>query len=420
MSTPEAPPPAEESTSATPPDASESVVSSWFPARLAAAVEDPDAQPGPTEPERTTAPPPVSGPTATAHPPEPPVAANPAPPRNGSGMFTPHTEPGGGGSARQAPLGAPPPALARALGLDPFELESAPTAERPLSAIEQKSPTVGRELSSAFHQRRPAGAQPTSAGPEPTAGRQQPATPPPAAAPQPSPDVDGASGAATFEVRDTAPPVLRPPTVDLGDESTWADSGLTAELPKLVDDRPPPPAEPDDFAPDTYARPEPYGISDATFAEDFGPQQSEVDLQSKTKPKRRFRYEIAGGLVLIGLVIVLLVLLLGGDPEAMPASEPVAEVPGVDPSEVNLVLAPPEDNRTKVNLSWRSSRELNFAVIVAAEGKDEPDVLMAERNHSLTIEVDPNLKYCFLVQATDGDKVYESKPVPIRGATCRK
>jgi hypothetical protein len=38
----------------------------------------------------------------------------------------------------------------------------------------------------------------------------------------------------------------------------------------------------------------------------------------------------------------------------------------------------------------------------------------------MTVDVEPGRKYCFLVQATDGDEVYESEPQPLRGATCRK
>jgi hypothetical protein len=86
---------------------------------------------------------------------------------------------------------------------------------------------------------------------------------------------------------------------------------------------------------------------------------------------------------------------------------------------VTVELAAPTDLTDKVRLTWKSSRDLDFAVVVAAEG-EKTRVLLAERNHSMTVEVEPDTRYCFLVQASDGDRVYESQPQPLRGATCRR
>lgn len=93
---------------------------------------------------------------------------------------------------------------------------------------------------------------------------------------------------------------------------------------------------------------------------------------------------------------------------------------GADPAGgVTVELAQPTDLTDKVRLDWKATRDLDFAVVVAAEG-ESTRVLLAERNHSMTIDVKPGLKYCFLVQASDGDRVYESDPQPLRGATCHK
>lgn len=391
--------------------------SSWFP-----------VTPGP---ERDA--PPTEAPTPDAPPAMPVGPAGMAAPRNGPDTPTSGgTEP----AARREPvLGAPPPALARALGMEPIGPAQAagPTAppgeSEPAGKAKWWSDLFGSSAAETNAPERSAGESASRVDKffKPTGATEQAA---PAGRAESSADgaateLDDFASAgderpATFGTPGPPPPVLRPPTVDLGDESLWADSGLTTELPQLADDAPPPAAQ-DDFDPQTYARPDPYGMSDSMLADDFGGyRQSEVDNRQKTKPKRRFRYEITGGLVLIGLVVVLVVLLLGGDPDEMPTTPAAAEVPGADPKEVNLVLATPDDNSTKVNLSWRSSRELNFAVVVAEEGKDKADVWPADRNHSMTIEVDPNLKYCFMVQATDGNNVYESKLVAIRGANCRE
>ena len=72
------------------------------------------------------------------------------------------------------------------------------------------------------------------------------------------------------------------------------------------------------------------------------------------------------------------------------------------------------DLTDKVQLTWTATRDLDFAVVVAAEGQ-ENQVLLAERNHSMTVAVEPGRKYCFLVQATDGDDVYESNSAPSAG-----
>lgn len=84
---------------------------------------------------------------------------------------------------------------------------------------------------------------------------------------------------------------------------------------------------------------------------------------------------------------------------------------------VTVELARPRDLTDKVRLSWTASRDLDFTVVVSAEG-EAPRALLAERNHSMTVEVEPGTKYCFTIQASDGDRVYESEPQPLRGATC--
>jgi hypothetical protein len=53
-----------------------------------------------------------------------------------------------------------------------------------------------------------------------------------------------------------------------------------------------------------------------------------------------------------------------------------------------------------VVLNWTSEPTLDFAVVVAGEGEAN-HVLLAQRNHTLTVPVDLVRKYCFLVQASD-------------------
>lgn len=110
------------------------------------------------------------------------------------------------------------------------------------------------------------------------------------------------------------------------------------------------------------------------------------------------------------------VLLMRSDPPvrgAAPTATPSSSVQAVV-----LQLGEPVDRVNRVDLRWESPEQLEFAVVVAAEG-EQPKVVLAMQNRSLEVEVDPTRKYCFLVQGTDGIHVYESRPKSLRGATCK-
>jgi hypothetical protein len=127
---------------------------------------------------------------------------------------------------------------------------------------------------------------------------------------------------------------------------------------------------------------------------------------------------IAAG-VLVGVVALVLFLILGSAPDELASSERAPGDTGATLGDVRIELAEPVDKTDHVELRWRSSRELDFAVVVAADGKP-PQYYLAQRKNSLTIDIEPGRKYCFMIQATDIDRVYESAPVALRGATCRK
>jgi hypothetical protein len=135
------------------------------------------------------------------------------------------------------------------------------------------------------------------------------------------------------------------------------------------------------------------------------------------QPKKLIRYDLlAGAALLVALLALVPLLLLRGDPEEMSSAPQLPQAPA---SDVRVELAPPVELEGQVKLTWTAPRDLDFAVVVAAEGLETRTVL-AQRNHSLTVEVEPDLRYCFQVQASDGDDVYTSDPVPFRGATCRE
>jgi hypothetical protein len=160
--------------------------------------------------------------------------------------------------------------------------------------------------------------------------------------------------------------------------------------------------------------------------DDFGHDRRATILAGPLSPpeqpnRRLVRYDLlAGAALLLALLALVPLLLLRGDPDEISSTPKVPSANGGDPAgDVTVELARPTDLNDKVQLNWKATRDLDFAVVVAAEGQ-ETKVLLAERNHTMTVEVEPETKYCFLIQASDGDRVYESDPQPLRGASCRK
>ncbi|WP_329793476.1 protein kinase [Lentzea sp. DG1S-22] len=127
---------------------------------------------------------------------------------------------------------------------------------------------------------------------------------------------------------------------------------------------------------------------------------------------------VIGGAAGLLLVVALGVLLMRSDPAVRGDAPAATGVPPTPAKAVLLQLADPVDNVDHVDLRWESEEQLEFFVMVAAEG-EKPQAKYAQRNRSFKVEVDPTRKYCFLVQGTDGLHVYESKPKGLRGATCK-
>jgi hypothetical protein len=211
--------------------------------------------------------------------------------------------------------------------------------------------------------------------------------------------------------------------VDTGDQSAAQPGGPLLPL------APPPTPVPDDtlvtveFAVPRRAA---GGRGEFDFEDDFGGVRRAAVLAGPLTPpeqsgRRLIRYDLLAGIaLLLALLALVPLLLLRGDPDEMSSTPRVPAAEGVGSAgDVTVELAQPTDLTDKVQLSWKATRELDFAVVVAAEGEDTR-VLLADRNHSMTVDIEPGLKYCFMIQASDGDRVYESEPQPLRGATCRK
>jgi len=108
----------------------------------------------------------------------------------------------------------------------------------------------------------------------------------------------------------------------------------------------------------------------------------------------------------------------------MPAAVPPpagSSAPTAAPSRpaMLLELADPTDRGDVVDLAWRSSQPLTYAIVLAPEGLPARPIL-AGRATTYSVEVDPVRKYCFLVQGTNGVDIVSTAPKPIRGAVCRQ
>ncbi|MFD9740332.1 protein kinase [Umezawaea sp. NPDC059074] len=87
--------------------------------------------------------------------------------------------------------------------------------------------------------------------------------------------------------------------------------------------------------------------------------------------------------------------------------------------QMSISFDQPVDDGPTAQLSWRGSAGLTYAVIIAAEGSTDPKTVLVKQNTSYTAEIDPKLKYCFLVQGTDGEHTVESEPRNLRGGRCQ-
>jgi hypothetical protein len=100
------------------------------------------------------------------------------------------------------------------------------------------------------------------------------------------------------------------------------------------------------------------------------------------------------------------------------ASAPRDGTEGFTVRTVELVLEPPVETGDAVELTWHSDADLEYAVVVAGESLPTR-VTMVGPQRTVLVPVEPDRRYCFLVQGTDGVHVYQTPPRPIRGAVCR-
>jgi hypothetical protein len=155
------------------------------------------------------------------------------------------------------------------------------------------------------------------------------------------------------------------------------------------------------------------------------PRGEPILTYGPTDKQRRSRSgPVIAVLAALSVLAVVAVLLLLNSPAELdvPAAPTPAAAPNATGSPqpaVQVELADPVDRGDHVELSWRSTALLDFAVVVMAEGEPSRTVYV-RRSTSYRAEVDPDPGhgYCFLVQGVDSANFYTSPSKPIRGAAC--
>ncbi|MGW6445783.1 serine/threonine-protein kinase [Lentzea sp. NPDC055074] len=134
------------------------------------------------------------------------------------------------------------------------------------------------------------------------------------------------------------------------------------------------------------------------------------------EPPQRGKGVVIAASVLGVLVLGAAALLLWPEDNA---AAPPAQPSSSAPAGFTITLAQPVDEGGSVRLQWTGPAGLDYAVVVAEEGEPEPKTTLVARDTSYTAEIDPQAKYCFSVQGTDGQQTVESDPIGVRGARCR-
>ncbi|MFD1150617.1 serine/threonine protein kinase [Saccharothrix hoggarensis] len=143
-----------------------------------------------------------------------------------------------------------------------------------------------------------------------------------------------------------------------------------------------------------------------------------AEVKPGDKKDRSGKLGVAAGIVgALALFAAAPFLLLSEDPPAPPPTPPTVSAPQADAVQIEIVDA--VDKVDHVVLTWRSSVDLDYLVIVAPEG--QPNSRTVElRDLTMEIPVEPGRRYCFEVHGTDGYRSYASAPKGIREATCVK
>ena len=130
---------------------------------------------------------------------------------------------------------------------------------------------------------------------------------------------------------------------------------------------------------------------------------------------------LAAAVAVVGAVSVAAFLALNRSSALTPTTTPTpAATSTPTPAAAGgtpIVLNPPADNGTSVDLSWTGPAGLRYGVDVAEEGSPAHTYYVDEADR-FNLTVRPGVRYCFKVRGSSSDHVYESNVEPLRGAIC--
>lgn len=172
--------------------------------------------------------------------------------------------------------------------------------------------------------------------------------------------------------------------------------------------------------PGTHPAPSTSGAALPPRPRPLGELVVEYGPTTGTPRKRRTALTVAAVAGAAALAVVAVIVLTNRPAELSvpPAPAPTTARPTPSPAAAQVELATPADHDTYVDLSWRSSTpDLDYAVVVAPEGKPN-HIEYVRRETSHRVNVEPSLKYCFVIQGTNGPATVQSAPQGIRDARC--
>ncbi|WP_410666502.1 serine/threonine protein kinase [Amycolatopsis sp. cmx-4-68] len=150
----------------------------------------------------------------------------------------------------------------------------------------------------------------------------------------------------------------------------------------------------------------------------LGELVAEYGPTTGTPRKRRTALTVAAVAGAAALAVVAGFVLTNRPEELNVPPAPVPTTTPPTPAAAQVELATPADHDSSVDLSWRSSTpDLDYAVVVAPEGKPN-HIEYVRRETSHRVDVEPSLKYCFVIQGTNSLLTVQSAPQGIRGAHC--
>ncbi|CAM3336831.1 protein kinase [Kibdelosporangium persicum] len=126
--------------------------------------------------------------------------------------------------------------------------------------------------------------------------------------------------------------------------------------------------------------------------------------------KSRIGYFVAGGVLAAGLAAV---------PFLWPESDAAAPQP-LPPQPITVELAEPVDQTDHVVLTWTTSQTLDGVVVVTPDGQPARHVFFERGQTTMRVPVEPKRGYCFQIRGTNSERVFESRPKPVRGAVCQR